>query len=189
MEATQELQNAQTLLEQESNVIDRGAIGSVINETDVPFSIKWPDGTTTVVAAQTEVASNVLFSTYKNGSLTGGIISFVPQPSGVDITESDAQSQSDGLSYSLLFNVQGLNEPGYDYGALNKVAITRSYPVGSTRAQSLDLDNLVDEDEIWKVDITLNYVSTLGDGSTFIYPRFSKLYLNQYDENDNSTSS
>ena len=177
----------QTLASMESNLMLRGKLNTIINNTATPFSIALPDGTRIAVAAQSQVALNLLFSTYSEGGLVGGVISIIPQFNGSDIASGNTETQSVGLSYSLTFNLQGLNESGYAYGALNVLSVTRTYPSSGTRAHSLDLSKLVQDNELWAVDIVLNYVPGLGDGATFIYPRWSTLYKNTYNESDTST--
>ena len=187
------IKKQQELLSLESNVMLRGKLNTVINNTATPFSIALPDGTRIAVAAQSQVALNSLFSAYSEGGLVGGIISIIPQVAGAtsdqlqDIS-GESEAQAVGLSYSLSFNLQGLNQSGYAYGALNTLSVTRTYPSASTRAHSLDLNSLIKENEIWAVDLTLNYVPGMGDDdTTFIYPRWSTLYTNPYSESNTST--
>ena len=174
----------QKLASMESNLMLRGKINSLINNTDISFAVVWPDESRTIVGAQSQQQLNQPFSQYSEGGLIGGVISIIPQVNGSDISSGNAETQAVGLSYSLTFNLQGLNESGYAYGALNALSVTRTYPSASTRAHSLNVDDLVADNEIWAVDLTLNYLPGLGDGATFIYPRWSTLYKNSYDATD-----
>lgn len=184
-----EIKVKKAIADQESNVILRGKINNIINSTKVAFSILWPDKTRTVVAANSTVLLNQPFNAYKDGNSVGGIISIIPQINGADISVNNAEKASVGLSYSLLFNVQGLNQLEFPYGALNYLSITRSATPGATRAHSIYLGNsaikndtgLLKKNEIWAVDITINYVSGLA------YPRFSTLYSNEFDDSNTST--
>ena len=103
-----------------------------------------------------------------------------------NISSDDTLAQEYGTSYSFLFNVQGLNQPGYNFGGIKSIVINRTFPSGGERAHGLQLNDLVQENQLWAIDITINNVSTIGDGS-FIYPRISKLYVHTYDETHTST--
>lgn len=182
--------NEQALLDAKSDVMKRGMVNNIINQTDMSFVAYLPDGTTVSIAAQSMISMKQLFSPFVVGSLVCGVITIVPQVAGQDISSSDVESQACGIKYYLQFNMQGLNEPGYSYGALDYISVTRAdiNNGGNTRAQSISLDDFVDENELWAVDVTLNYVPTRGDGSTYIYPRFSTLYVNQFDEEGGSAA-
>ena len=192
-----EIANAASIAAQTSDVMMRGKMNNIINSTDIPFSVVWPDGTKTAVDAQSTVELNQPFSAYKEGSLIGGVISINPQVNDTDILSTDAEADAVGVSYSLLFNLQGLNEAEFAYGALNYLSVTR-YQAGTTRAHSIYLDSstsksdgdvtngLIQDNELWAVDITVNYVTALGDG--FIYPRFTTLYTSEFNASDVSVS-
>ena len=182
----QELENQQALLAEESNIMLRGKVNNIINSTTVDFVMTLPDDTTVSIPVNTTVPVNILVSNYMQGSAVGGLISFVPQVNGTDISTDDIIAQEYGTAYSFLFNVQGLNQPGYNFGGIDSVVVNRTFPSGSERAHGLNLSDMVQEDQLWAVDITINNVSTIGDGS-FIYPRISTLYLHTYDETDTST--
>jgi hypothetical protein len=205
-----ELEYQQALIAEKSYVMRRGMLNNLINETDRDFVIYFPDNETVSIPAQSVISLNKLFSSYLVGVLICGVIRIVPQVAGQDISSLDAEAQACGVNYYLQFNMQGLNEPGYAYGALDYISITRVdigsatteslnlstlvvdttsdiNNLGNTRAHSLDLDQLVAENELWSLDVTLNYVPTRGDGKTYIYPRFSNLKIAQFDENDETT--
>lgn len=201
-EQQKEIEDQQIIEAAEAEVMLRGRINSIINNTDTDFSVEYPDGTRVALAAQSTVALNKAFSEYKRGSAIGGIISIIPQVNGEDISSSDAEALAVGLSYSLMFNVQGLNQPGYPFGRLGCVAVTRDHEAGGTRSHGVspagkapsDSANedsssaLTDEDTLWGLDVLLNYVPGLGDGKTFIYPRISTFYTTKYDPNDLTTA-
>ena len=189
-----ELASAAAIAAQTSDVMLRGKMNDIINNTDISFSVLWPDGTRTKVAAQSTVSLNKAFSQYKEGSLIGGIISIIPQVNDADITLSSTEVNSVGLSYSLLFNLQGLNEAGFAYGALNYLSVTRQY--GVTRAHSIYLDSstdkvdgdiddgLIQDNELWAIDVTINATGIAG----LIYPHFSTLYTYEFDASDTSVT-
>lgn len=161
--------------QQESDVWLRGRIGIVVNKTsNVSYNLQSKAGKilAKIAPGKSVTVKSPLstFSLEKNG--VHGFVEFIPSIHGKVLTEaSGGQGILVGLHYYLSFNLQGMNQPGYLYGAPKTVCLSRGCPDGATRAQCIDVSAFVPaKDQIWELDIE---IEDIGGGK--IYPRISAI--------------
>lgn len=172
--AAEKLEKEQAIQTAQSNIWQRGRLGMIVNKTSkITFKLQSAaGGVLHTLAPGSSAAVDLPFASYTQES-TGinGAFEFVPFLASTQIESSSSQSDLVGLHYILSFNMQGMNQPGYMYGAEGQLCVSRGFPDGAARAQCVDVASLVtDKDDIWEAEIEIDEIET-----NKVYPRISAL--------------
>lgn len=172
--AAEKLEAEQKAQAAESNIWQRGRIGMIINKTKkITYKLQAAaGGVISTISPGSSVAVDLPFANYSQES-TGinGALELIPFLANTQVESTSAQADLIGLNYLLSFNMQGMNQPGYMFGAEGQLCISRGYPDGASRAQCIDVESLVtDKDDLWEAEIEIDVFD-----SNKIYPRIVAL--------------
>jgi len=154
-----------------SDLFIRGRLGKITNTSPISYQLVASDGTIldTIIAGQTSL--NIFALSDYADDQQGSMFKLVPYD-GVNQVGQDGSGEalSYGGTFTILCNSVGLNQPGNPYGYAESVSVTRVYPSGATRAHVVDISSLVEDEQYWEFNITIN---PLPGHTQFVYPRIS----------------